>query len=273
MFVGHFLQKSPPKNPIISDSFAERDLQLEIPYPMGLRYHVLNWLKVSSLLNWLIITWLESWLGALYLLYSIKIGLFWQNVGLFRENVGLFRENVGLFRENVGLFWSLPLTIFLWRAELERYSLSKERYSLSKELYILSTNSKATGWRRPIGCLKLQAIFRKRANYYRALLRKMTYDDKASYGSSPPCTQLKICQMTVELTCSTFSPYILSKEPYILSKEPYILSKKPYILPKEPYILSKEPYVLSKEQTFPNAKSNIERQKFWKRQPAHKLAI
>jgi len=31
-----------------------------------------------------------------------------------------------------------------------------------------------TGWRRLIGCLKLQTIFRKRATNYRALLRKMT---------------------------------------------------------------------------------------------------
>ena len=31
-----------------------------------------------------------------------------------------------------------------------------------------------TRWRRPIGCLKLQVIFRKRATDYRALLRKMT---------------------------------------------------------------------------------------------------
>jgi len=44
-----------------------------------------------------------------------------------------------------------------------------------------------TGWQRPIGCLKLQAIFRKRANNYRALLRKMTNIDKASYDSTAPC--------------------------------------------------------------------------------------
>jgi len=31
-----------------------------------------------------------------------------------------------------------------------------------------------TGWQRPIGCLKLQVIFRKRAITYRALLRKPT---------------------------------------------------------------------------------------------------
>ena len=43
-----------------------------------------------------------------------------------------------------------------------------------------------TGWRRPIGCLKLQVIFRKRATKFRALLRKMTHKDEASYGS-PPC--------------------------------------------------------------------------------------
>ena len=43
-----------------------------------------------------------------------------------------------------------------------------------------------TGWRRPIGCFRLQVIFRRRAINHRALLRKMTYEDKASYGSSPP---------------------------------------------------------------------------------------
>ena len=45
-----------------------------------------------------------------------------------------------------------------------------------------------TGWRRLIGCLKLQVIFRKRATNYRALLRKMTYEDKASYDFTPPCS-------------------------------------------------------------------------------------
>ena len=61
----------------------------------------------------------------------------------------------------------------------------------------------STGWRRPIGCLNLQVIFRKRATNYRALLRKMTYKDKTSYASSPPCTPTPcmwldsfICDMT-----------------------------------------------------------------------------
>jgi len=45
-----------------------------------------------------------------------------------------------------------------------------------------------TGRRRPIRCLKLQLNFRKRATNYRALLRKIAYNDKATYESSPPCT-------------------------------------------------------------------------------------
>jgi len=41
--------------------------------------------------------------------------------------------------------------------------------------------------RRPIGCLKLQVIFRKRATNYRALLQKMTCKNVAPHVSSPPC--------------------------------------------------------------------------------------
>jgi len=49
-----------------------------------------------------------------------------------------------------------------------------------------------TGWRRPIGCLDLQVIFRKRATNYRALLWKMTYEDKAIYDSTPPCSDVNV---------------------------------------------------------------------------------
>ena len=44
-----------------------------------------------------------------------------------------------------------------------------------------------TGWRRLIGSPNLQIIFHQRATKYRSLLRKMTYTDKGSYESSPPC--------------------------------------------------------------------------------------
>jgi len=49
-----------------------------------------------------------------------------------------------------------------------------------------------TGWRRLMGSRKLQIIFHKRATKYRSLLRKMTYKDKGSYESSPPCTWIHI---------------------------------------------------------------------------------
>ena len=46
------------------------------------------------------------------------------------------------------------------------------------------------GWRRHIGSPKLQIIVHKRAIKYRSLLREMTYKDKGSYESSPPCMRL-----------------------------------------------------------------------------------
>jgi len=50
-----------------------------------------------------------------------------------------------------------------------------------------------TGRRRLIGCLKLQFTFRKRATNHCALVRKMTYEDKAFYDSTPPCTLHTYC--------------------------------------------------------------------------------
>ena len=44
-----------------------------------------------------------------------------------------------------------------------------------------------TGWRRLIGCLNKQVIFRERATNCRALLQKITCKDKASYDSTIPC--------------------------------------------------------------------------------------
>ena len=56
--------------------------------------------------------------------------------------------------------------------------------------------SLAMAWRwhlygvpRLIGSPKLQIIFHKRATKYRSLLQKMTYKDKGSYESSPPCNK------------------------------------------------------------------------------------
>jgi len=60
-------------------------------------------------------------------------------------------------------------------------------YVLHIHIYTCITD---TGWRRLIGSPTLQIIFHKRAIKYRSLLREMTYTEKGSYGSSPPCTHL-----------------------------------------------------------------------------------
>jgi len=58
----------------------------------------------------------------------------------------------------------------------------------------------------------LQVIFRNRATNYRALLQEITYKDKASYGSSPPCTSLRnICSHNLYLGEDIF-PHIREKE-------------------------------------------------------------
>ena len=66
-----------------------------------------------------------------------------------------------------------------------------------------------TGWRRLIGSPKLQIIFHKRATKYRSLLRKMTYKDKGSYESSPPCMYVwwdgRIAYGTASSSAGTFS--------------------------------------------------------------------
>ena len=68
---------------------------------------------------------------------------------------------------------------------LERLSKAKAHYMHTYMHRIAAIN---TGWRRFIGWLKLQVIFRQRATNFGALLLKRTYKDQASYGSSPPST-------------------------------------------------------------------------------------
>jgi len=70
-----------------------------------------------------------------------------------------------------------------------------------------------SGWRRPRGCLKLQDIFRKRATNYRALLRKITHKEKASYDSTPLCTieaiRVCICAVYICFSCLCHYCYLL----------------------------------------------------------------
>jgi len=64
-----------------------------------------------------------------------------------------------------------------------------------------------TGWRRLIGSPKLQIIFHKRATKYRALLLKMTYKDKATDDSTPPCTLIPCNKMYVSHQSENRGPW------------------------------------------------------------------
>jgi len=79
---------------------------------------------------------------------------------------------------------------FCKRALLKRQYSAKETYNLIDPTNRSHPIRHTTGWRRPIGCLNLQVIFRKRATNYMVFLKKMTYEDKASYDPTPLCTTL-----------------------------------------------------------------------------------
>ena len=63
---------------------------------------------------------------------------------------------------------------------------------VSTLIYLSCSHRASTRWRRLIGCLKVQIIFHPRATKYRSLLQKITYTDKASYHSTPPCNSVYI---------------------------------------------------------------------------------
>ena len=62
-------------------------------------------------------------------------------------------------------------------------------------------NEFSLGWRRLIGCLKLQVIFHTRATNYRTLWREMTSTDRASYVSSPSCSSKLTLKSQGPVTC------------------------------------------------------------------------
>ena len=119
----------------------------------------------------------------------IYIGLFPYKIGLFSYQVGFFWKNRPLFIQNRPLFISSRL-LFIWKVIWKVAYFILVVCLCAAQNSALSTKSRGTGWRRLIGSPKLQIIFHKRATKYRALLLKMTYKDKGSYESSPPCMDI-----------------------------------------------------------------------------------
>ena len=69
-----------------------------------------------------------------------------------------------------------------------------------------------TGWRRLIASPKLQIVFHERATKCRSLLRKMTYKDKGSYESSPPCTTVTKWHNSEFVTSVTYYVFLFFSE-------------------------------------------------------------
>ena len=96
--------------------------------------------------------------------------------------------------QRVAVCCSVLQYVAIHRSVLQYYSvlhsvvlLKETRHKLFK--FVVSVLI-VTKWPRLIECLQLQVSFHKRATSYRALLQKITYTDKASYDSTPPCISL-----------------------------------------------------------------------------------
>ena len=86
------------------------------------------------------------------------------------------------------MFVTISFCLFAWDRQINERAVAVNIEIHNRAILVQIALLWITGWRRPIGCFKLQVIFRRRGINYRALLRKMAYKDKASYESLPPCT-------------------------------------------------------------------------------------
>ena len=85
----------------------------------------------------------------------------------------------------------------------------------------VNTYKTTAGWRRCIGCLELQVSFCKRATNHRALLRKMTSKDKASYDSSPPCIVLTCLKTSLDRQRADFWEFSADKRKELVTQAEY----------------------------------------------------
>jgi len=97
----------------------------------------------------------------------------------------------------------IPMSVRgIWRYSTRRSCSLRVDYVLfctyiweKRQVYVGTTNLEIQGGEDLYDSLSCKSFFCKRATNCRALLRKMTYNNKASYGSSPPCTamHMRIC--------------------------------------------------------------------------------
>jgi len=157
---------------------------------------------------------LPAQLSVLHILKHIFLHIF-QN--MCSHELRIFQHNVQSHNATI-IWYSLPwfhickCAVIVCTAVWEEAPVWVQQ-NVEKSVRNIWYTEMCTEWRRPVECLKLQVFFRKRATNYRALLRKMTYGDTASYGSSPPCSHclyignytadLAICKCAV-IVCTGF---------------------------------------------------------------------
>jgi len=156
IFVGQF----PQKGPIVSGSFAERDLQFTVS-------------RASSPLC--------------FRLYAAKCNVFVRVVYCrrLRQAAPTSRRVTMRLEPTPGQNSRRTISLHLSMSSICN-GCSRLQVNWLIDLCI-------TGWRRPIGCLTLHFPPRERATNSRALLRKITCKDQAFYASSPLCNVCKTC--------------------------------------------------------------------------------
>jgi len=109
--------------------------------------------------------------------------------------VALFLQDIAL---KVHIHWCTCTMSHSTRTQMNESRVNKSVTYVDDDV----TKKSGTRWRRLTGCLKSQVIVYKRDTINMALLRKMTYKDKASSASSRPCIHSVIIYM-----CTWFIHY------------------------------------------------------------------